>query len=94
MTHPWQSLCIFSGVKTIVTSYLKLKEVSYVGDSYISFQEPGLLNSTELTVLNDDNEKMIRRLTLFFVPISFAIILITGLIGNILVIVVVSILRK
>ena len=26
MTHPWQSLCIFSGVKTIVTSYLKLKK--------------------------------------------------------------------
>ena len=35
-------------------------------------------------------DQMIRRLTLYFVPISFAIILITGVIGNILVIVVVS----
>lgn len=34
-------------------------------------------------------DQMIRRLTLYFVPISFAIILITGVIGNILVIVVV-----
>ena len=47
-------------------------------------------STTEVMNLNDENENMIRRLTLFFVPISFATILITGLIGNILVIVVVS----
>ena len=40
--------------------------------------------------MNEESEMMIRRLTLFFVPISFAIILILGLIGNILVITVVS----
>ena len=40
--------------------------------------------------MNEESETMIRRLTLFFVPISFAIILILGLIGNILVITVVS----
>ena len=36
------------------------------------------------------NEMMIRLLTLYFVPISFAIILLIGLIGNTLVITVVS----
>ena len=40
--------------------------------------------------MNEESEIMIRRLTLFFVPISFAIILILGFIGNILVITVVS----
>ena len=40
--------------------------------------------------MNEESETMIRRLTLFFVPISFAVILILGLIGNILVITVVS----
>ena len=40
--------------------------------------------------MNEESEIMIRRLTLFFVPISFAIILILGVIGNILVITVVS----
>ena len=42
--------------------------------------------------MNEENEKMIRRLTLFFVPITFAIILLTGLIGNTLVITVVMII--
>ena len=57
-----------------------------------SLQEIGMnqANSSEVINLNQENEDMIRRLTLFFVPIAFAIILITGLIGNILVIVVVS----
>ena len=47
-------------------------------------------NATEVTRMNQESEIMIRRLTLFFVPISFAIILILGIIGNILVITVVS----
>ena len=44
--------------------------------------------------MNAESEMMIRRLTLFFVPISFAIILILGLIGNILVIIVVSLIFR
>ena len=40
--------------------------------------------------MDEENEIMIRRLTLFFVPIAFAVILVIGLIGNILVIIVVS----
>ena len=47
-------------------------------------------NVSEVTRMNKESEIMIRRLTLFFVPISFAIILILGIIGNILVITVVS----
>ena len=39
--------------------------------------------------MDEENERMIRRLTLFFVPIVFAVILVIGLIGNILVIIVV-----
>jgi len=39
--------------------------------------------------MDEENEIMIRRLTLFFVPIAFAVILVIGLIGNILVIIVV-----
>ena len=55
---------------------------------YFDLQEN--VTTSDVMTLNDENENMIRRLTLFFVPISFAIILIIGLIGNILVIVVVS----
>ena len=40
--------------------------------------------------MDGENEIMIRRLTIFFVPIAFAVILVIGLIGNILVIIVVS----
>ena len=41
--------------------------------------------------IHKENEIKIRRCTLFFVPITFAVILVIGLIGNILVIIVVSV---
>ena len=45
-------------------------------------------NSSEMNP-DIDSEVLIRKLTLYFVPISFAIILVLGLIGNSLVIIVV-----
>ena len=47
------------------------------------------LENVPLNSMDEENGIMIRRLTLFFVPIAFAVILVIGLIGNILVIIVV-----
>ena len=75
-------------------SYIQNKKLSTTSQDRNNwfFQEMGLslANSTEVISLNEENENMIRRLTQIFVPIAFAIILIIGLVGNILVIVVVS----
>ena len=58
-----------------------------IEDDLPSFGDTPLNNSINM---DEENERMIRRLTLFFVPIAFAVILVIGLIGNILVIIVVS----
>ena len=55
-------------------------------DDYPSLGDNPLNHSISM---DEENERMIRRLTLFFVPIVFAVILVIGLIGNILVIIVV-----
>ena len=44
----------------------------------------------KLTLTLQEQEEMIRRITLYVVPVIFAIVLIIGLIGNTLVIGVVS----
>ena len=49
-----------------------------------------VMQDSNFSTMTMESELMIRKLTLFFVPITFAIILILGLIGNILVIIVVS----
>lgn len=66
-----------------------VSETKMEADELLLDLEQSETNSSEMSQ-DVESEKLIRRLTLFFVPISFAIILVLGLIGNSLVIGVVS----
>ena len=65
-------------------------ESNMEADELLLDLEQSETNSSEMNS-DIDSEMLIRKLTLYFVPISFAIILVLGLIGNSLVIVVVCI---
>ena len=63
-------------------------ESNMEADELLLDLEQSETNSSEMNS-DIDSEMLIRKLTLYFVPISFAIILVLGLIGNSLVIIVV-----